>query len=197
MREQEGADIVRRLAGCEVPVHIDPTLYLSADDWRKVSRTPTWDHGEPYLLTYFLGPMPKGVQRIANELELSLVNLLDPKVYEHYVTGVDEFIGAIEHASLIYTDSFHGTVLSILFRRPFVVCDRMPSNPKDQAGGKMSSRIDTLLNYFCLEMRRGTKANAYVVEDPLKADYLGVEDVLIKERARVDQYFAMAFSRRE
>ena len=177
MREQEGADIVQRLTGRKVPVHIDPTLYLSPNAWNKVSRMPAWDHGEPYVLSYFLGPMPKEIRRIAEALNLPLVNLLDPNVYEHYVTGADEFIWAIKHAELIYTDSFHGSVFSILFRRPFVVCDRMPSNPKDQAGGKMSSRIDTLLNYFRLEMRRGTQANAYVVEDPLKADYLGVEDV--------------------
>ena len=138
--------------------------------------------------------MPKEIRRIAEALNLPLVNLLDPNVYEHYVTGADEFIWAIKHAELIYTDSFHGSVFSILFRRPFVVCDRMPSNPKDQAGGTMSSRIDTLLKYFHLERRRGTKANGFVVDDPLHVDYAGAELVFVRERARADQYFEKAFA---
>lgn len=194
MREQEGAETVYKITGRKVPVHIDPTLYLSSDAWDKVSRMPAWYHGEPYLLAYFLGPIPKEIWRIADALDLPLVHLLDPNVYEYYVTGVDEFIWAIQHAELIYTDSFHGSVFSILFRRPFVVCDRMPANPKDPTGGKMSSRIDTLLNYFHLERRRGTKENAYAVDDPLHVDYTGAEDVFVRERARVDQYFEEAFA---
>ena len=197
MREQDGADIVRRLTRRDVSVHIDPTLYLSSDAWDGVSRIPSWYHGKPYLLTYFLGPMPKEVRRIADALNLPLVNLLDPKVYAHYVTGVDEFIWAVKHAELIYTDSFHGTVFSIIYRRPFVVCDRLPMSPKDLAGGKMSSRIDTVLHYFHLERRRGTKENTYAVDDPLYVDYAGAEDVFIRERARVDQYFEKEFAEKD
>lgn len=59
--------------------------------------------GEDYI-TYplFLGNRPDAaIQQVANESGLPIVNLLDEDVYEYYVTGVDEFIWAIEHASLI------------------------------------------------------------------------------------------------
>ena len=192
MREQEGADMVKRFIGRDVPVHVDPTLLLTLDEWRAVSRPPVWYRGQNYLLTYFLGPMPESVRRIASEEGLTLVNLLDVSNYEHYVTGVDEFIWAIEHASLIYTDSFHGTVFSILFRRPFVVCDRMAEHQGDVIGGKMSSRIDTLLNFFALQSRRGTMQNSYCVPDSIKIDYPDVEAVLMRERARADSYLREA-----
>lgn len=194
MREQEGADTVKAFTGRDVPVHVDPTLLLTSDEWRSVSRQPAWYHGEDYLLTYFLGPMPESVRCVAAETGLTLVNLLDQSVYEHYATGVDEFLWAIEHASLVYTDSFHGTVFSILFRRPFVVCDRMAEHQGDVIGAKMSSRIDTLLKYFGLESRRGTVQNAYCVLDPINIYYSDVEPVLIRERARADSYLREAMS---
>lgn len=194
MREQEGADTVKKLTGRDVPVHVDPTLLLTSDVWREVSRQPAWYHGEDYLLTYFLGPMPDAVRRVAAETGLTLVNLLDQSVYEHYVTGVDEFLWAIEHASLVYTDSFHGTVFSILFRRPFIVCDRIAAHQGDAIGGKMSSRIDTLLSCFGLESRRGTVANGYCVSHPMEFDYPPIQPVLDRERKRADDYLRTAMN---
>lgn len=117
VREQAGADLIEQLTGRKAEVHLDPTLLLTADEWRSVSRRPTWYHGGEYLLTYFLGRRPAQIDAIAEELGLTVVNLLDENVYEHYVTGVDEFLWAIDHASLVYTDSFHGSVFPSCSRR--------------------------------------------------------------------------------
>mgnify|MGYP002624186028 CR=1 FL=1 len=190
MREQAGADMVKSFSGRDVPVVVDPTLLLTADEWRKVSRQPAWYHGENYILTYFLGKRPEVVDKLSNETGLPVVNILDKDVYEHYVTSPDEFLWAIEHAKLLYTDSFHGTVFSILFRTPFVVCNRIGSAVEE----KMGSRIDTLLGFFGLEARRGTKNNGYAIDNPLAApDWSQVDDVLARERKRSDEYLRQAF----
>ena len=123
---------------------------------------------------------------------LGFLSLLDKELYEHYVTGPDEFLWAIEHAELVYTDSFHGTVFSILFNTPFVVCDRVGSTVTE----KMGSRIDTLLGYFGLGNRRGTKATDYVIDNPLdNPDWSKVEKVLENERMRASDYLNLALSR--
>jgi hypothetical protein len=191
MREQEGADIVKQLTGRDVPVVVDPTMLLTLDEWRKVSQKPAWYHGDDYILTYFLGSRPNTIiQQLASKNGLSVVNLLDENMYEYYVTGIDEFIWSIEHASLIYTDSFHGTVFSILFQRPFVVCDR-----KDNGiFNKMSSRIDTLLAYFGLEERRGTQDNNYLIDNPMHISYRDTQAVFQKERKRADAYLRKALN---
>jgi len=189
MREQAGADMVKSFSGREVSVVVDPTLLLTADEWRKVSRQPAWYHGEDYILTYFLGKRPEVVDKLSQETGLPVVNILDRDVYEHYVTSPDEFLWAIEHAKLLYTDSFHGTVFSILFRTPFVVCNRIGSGVFE----KMGSRIDTLLGYFGLEARRGTKNNGYAIAEPLDApDWSQVDAVLARERKRSDEYLRQA-----
>lgn len=191
MREQEGANTVKQFTGRDVPVVVDPTMLLTPDEWRKVSRKPAWYRGEDYILTYFLGNRPDvAIQQVANESGLPIVNLLDEDVYEYYVTGVDEFIWAIEHASLIYTDSFHGTVFSILFQKPFVVCNRVGEG----CTSKMSSRIDTLLSYFELEGRRGTQKNNYLIDDPMHISYNDTQAVFQREWNRADDYLRKALN---
>ncbi len=192
LREHEGATLVEQLIGRKAEVHVDPTLLLGADEWRKVSRVPAWYRGGEYLLTYFLGQRPAVVDKVAKELGLPVVNMLDENVFEHYTTGVDEFLWLIEHASLVYTDSFHGTIFSILFRRPFVVCDRMGSKTTEQMG----SRIDTLLGYFGLENRHGTAANGYRITQPLlMPDWAQVESVLMREKSKAMEYLKMALEK--
>lgn len=188
VREQAGADLIEQLTGRKAEVHVDPTLLLTADEWRSVSRRPTWYHGGEYLLTYFLGRRPAQIDAIAKELGLEVVNLLDEDVYEHYVTGVDEFLWAIDHASLVYTDSFHGSVFSILFQTPFVVCDRYGTG-KGDASEKMGSRLDTLLGYFGFQQRRTNESKDYRIENPLQPPaWKRCEPVLVRERARSDEY---------
>lgn len=186
LREQAGAELVKKISGRDAEVHVDPTLLLSPQEWDEVSRAPAWYNGKKYILTYFLGKRPDfAIQKIAEETRLSIVNLLDDKVYAHYVTGVDEFLWAVKHASLMYTDSFHGTVFSILYRTPFIVCDRVENIVME----KMGSRIDTLLNLFGLENRRGTKENGYIISSPIDApDWSKVDAVLKYERKRSAEY---------
>lgn len=195
VREQEAADMVQSLVSREAAVHVDPTLLLDASEWRAISREPAWAKKEKeYILTYFLGPMPESVREVAMELGLPLVNMLDVSSYEHYIAGVDEFLWALDHAALVYTDSFHGTVFSILFQRPFVVCNRQADHANDQTSGKMSSRIDTLLGLFGFEGRRARREDGYrIAGDPLSPpDWFRCAPVLERERARSDAYLRNA-----
>lgn len=189
MREEEGAQQVEKFTGRKVPVVADPTMLLSLQEWKKVSRQPAWFNNQRYILTYFLGPRPDDIiHKVAKREHLEVINLLDLENYDTYITGVDEFIWAVEHADLIYTDSFHGTVFSILFHRPFVVCNRIGN----KVFNKMSSRIDTLLQYFNLENRRGTEENGYQIENPLEITYGDTEAVIQREKHRADEYLRKA-----
>lgn len=189
MREEEGAKQVEKITGRKVPVVADPTMLISLQEWKKVSRQPAWFNNQRYILTYFLGPRPDDIiNKVAKRGHLEVINLLDLENYDTYITGVDEFIWAVEHADLIYTDSFHGTVFSILFHRPFVICYRIGN----KVFNKMSSRIDTLLQYFNLENRRGTEENGYQIKNPLEITYGDTEAVIQREKHRADEYLRKA-----
>ena len=90
----------------------------------------------------------------------------------------------------MYTDSFHGTVFSIINKRPIVSCC---------LGDKVdvSSRIDTLLSLFGLEDRKVSKANNYEIVDPLEIEYHDVEVILNRERQRSKEFLCKALNIKE
>ena len=186
VREQAGAELIEQLTGRKAEVVADPTMLVAAEKWREIARKPSWLKGdEEILTTYFLGKRPDEViNRLAMEHGLKVVNILDEHVFEHYAVAPEEWLWLIDHAKLMYTDSFHGTVFSILFRRPFVVTERIG----DGCVNKMTSRIDTLLGKFGLEARRGTKENGYMIADPLHIQYGDVDAVLAEDRRKAIIY---------
>lgn len=190
VREQAGEELIEQLTGRKVEVVADPTMLVAAEKWREIARKPSWLKGdEEILTTYFLGKRPDEViNRLAMEHGLKVVNILDEHVFEHYAVAPEEWLWLIDNASLMYTDSFHGTVFSILFRRPFVVAERIG----DGCVNKMTSRIDTLLGKFGLEARRGTKNNGYMIANPMSMQYGDVEMVLAADKTRAVSYLCKA-----
>ena len=67
-----------------------------------------------------------------------------------YDIGPEEFVNLIRHASYVCTDSFHGTVFSIIFQRRFFTFDRFDSSSTIST----NTRIETLLGMTGLESRR-------------------------------------------
>lgn len=190
VREQAGADLIQQLTGRRVQVVADPTMLVTAEDWRSIARKPSWLKGDEQLLvTYFLGKRPDSViESIARENGLQIVNMLDERVFEHYAIAPEEWLWLIDHARFMYTDSFHGTVFSILFRTPFVVTERVDAG----CASKMTSRIDTLLAKFGLSDRRGTNANGYMIDSPLDMHYGDVDKVLAEEKQKAEAYLCHA-----
>lgn len=191
VREEKAKESLDRLTGRkDIVVVPDPTLLLTAAEWSEVAEKPSWLGGEKYLLTYFLGPKPDFLESLSQKLGLKLINLLGDE-YDAYVTSPEEFVYLIAHASLVYTDSFHGTVFSILYDRPFVVCDRIG----DQVTANMGSRISTLLGMFHLENRHGTYENQYQIENPMEITYRDKEEILKVQRKKADDFLRKALDR--
>lgn len=195
VREVEGAALIEKYTGRKVEVVLDPTMLLTADAWIELERKPIWiNENDKYLFTYFLGERVDDiVQKIAIENNIKLINMLDFNNFDHYTTSPEEWIYLIHHAELVYTDSFHGTVFSILFKKPFVVCDRIGSGIYSQ----MTSRIDTLLGKFGLEDRRGTKENGYMIDNPMEIQYGDVDGILAAEKAKAISYLHRALELKE
>lgn len=190
VREVEGAQLIQKYTGRTVEVVADSTMLLTSVEWEKLERKPIWlDEKDKYLFTYFLGKrIGDVIQKVASENNLKIINMLDFENFDHYTTSPEEWIYLIHHAEFVYTDSFHGTVFSILFKKPFVVCNRIGSG----IYSKMTSRIDTLLGKFDLEDRRGTKENGYMIADPLHIQYGDVDAVLAEDRRKADKYLRRA-----
>lgn len=182
VREESGKEIIFNLIGrTDTQVVLDPTMLLRANDWEKVIKIPEQINsikGKKYILNYFLGDLlennMKKIQMFADENDCEIINLLDVNSI-FYNCGPSEFLYLIKNAYLICTDSFHSSVFSILFHKPFLVFER-----KD-AHINMGSRINSLLNKFNLN---SNYFDGTVNKKIFNTDYSNVDKKLEDERKK-------------
>jgi hypothetical protein len=191
VREEAGAAIIYELTGRKAKVLLDPTMLLTRKDWNELKQESKWKPKRNYIATYFLEQpshsIRKSIVKIAKQYDLELVSLGDIKDRKGYCAGPREFIDYIADAHILITDSFHGSVFSILYETPFLVCDRGGDHPS------MTSRIDTLLQTFELTNCRwdGTSRKELFV------DFSTVAEVLQKEREKAITYLKEALELEE
>lgn len=188
VREHAGAEIVKTLTGKDVKVVLDPTMMLTKEKWISISKKPVNKPKKQYLLTYFLGDIPKKRMKqfkdIAGKRDLEIVHLSQMKDKTTYLTDPSEFIDYINSASLFCTDSFHGAAFSILLKTPFIVYDREGNSPT------MNSRIQTLLKTFKLESR--SAENMKLDKQIFEIDYSQTNSILEVERKKSFDYLNTA-----
>lgn len=153
VREESARVLLQNCLKQKVEHVIDPTLLLSKEKWENIiSEKHVSNTNGNYILLYFLGSIDNEVKEKIKLLSLKhnykIIDIMDDKNKENYVIDPFEFLAFIKGSSLIFTDSFHGTVFSIILNRPFVVCERCLG--KD---GNMNTRIDSLLETFNLKDR--------------------------------------------
>lgn len=188
VREEAGAEIVEKLIGERPTVLIDPTMMLTKEKWKAIAKQPIFFSGKKYALTYFLGEltekMRKYIDRVCEENSLELINLENFSENDYwYSTGPTEFIWLIQHCEIMFTDSFHGSVFSILLEVPFLVWNKV------EKGLSSSSRIDTLLTKLKLENRRYGMHND---RDLFQRAYTHVEAILEEERRKSKKFLMNA-----
>lgn len=86
---------------------------------------------------------------------------------------VEDFLDLIRNAELVLTDSFHGTVFSCIFEKPFYVLNRQLLEHEKS----MNSRLTTLFNLLKIE-------NTRMIEDIFLIDEYDFKDeelIKIKE----------------
>ena len=111
-REKEVCEWVNKTFGINSHVDIDPTLLLNKEDWSKfISQRPV--KGK-YILTYFVNTKHNAkINQYAKEIGAIVIDI------EKVALSPIDFLTYIYYAELILTSSFHATVFSIIFERPF------------------------------------------------------------------------------
>ena len=145
VREESGVRLCEQFLGVEASVMPDPTLLLTAEDYLSISGLKQPER-EGYIAAYILDRSEKKlrfINRMSEQMNLPVrfVGQLD------WVNGVDSmesWIERIAKASYVLTDSFHGTVFSLLFEKKFL------SISNSARGG---SRFESLLNAVGLRER--------------------------------------------
>ena len=122
------------------------------------------------------------IKKMAEENKMEVVDILPDSVEDNDI-GPSEFLDLIRNCCYVCTDSFHGSVFSILYEKPFGVFGR----PMQEGYGNMSSRISTLLESFDLRERLIQDENIDLKLD-VNIDYVKVKGIL-ETRRRESEYF--------
>ena len=136
-----------------VPVQkvVDPTLLLTSEDYDSIAEDRIIP--EKYLLLYarrYNPAMTEYAEQLAREngwkiVDISLRATNAERGHQmFYEAGVEEFLSLVKHAEYVVTNSFHGMIFSVQYRRQFVIFSREQCDTK----------IEELLELFGLSDRK-------------------------------------------
>ncbi len=174
------------LPGIPVAAHVDPVFLLSVQEWRELS---CWKPRRDYVLFFSVGN-GDGIQRtkqyarrLAAQKQCDLLYLSGMDCWYHCwdlkhfgPASPPQFLGLIDHAQAIVTNSFHGTAFSIIFHKEFYA-ETETAKPE---------RIWNLLRMTGLTDRALRNGNP--IQPPQPTDWETVEALLIPELQRAKEY---------
>lgn len=172
IREEAGKEILKSLLNKEVPIVVDPTLLCDAQEWDKIAISPK--NKKKYILFFTVLGEPEGSKEFVYELSKKfnydiikigdIRDLLNFKYKTGRYSSPQEFIGLIKNAQFVITNSFHGTVFSIIYRKNFFTF----LNKNDR-----NSRLESITQILGLENR--LKKGISKLPDNLETDYTQAE----------------------
>ena len=164
MRETNNKGIVDTCTDIPITETIDPTLLLDRCDYEKIMKEVKQE--KPYILLYsreYNPDMVRFADKLAKKYGLKVIeiSLRIQNFYKHkmaYNTGVDEFLGLVNNAEYVITNSYHGAIFAMQFRREYYVFSR----------SGCSNKIKVLLENVGLQDRMLDSSHC---EEQKKIDY--------------------------
>ena len=140
VREKSSKDILLNTYGIDSTIVMEPAFIINNTDWNNLalfSEKNELDKDNSFILNYILDPSEEKRNAIlyySDLLKLKTINILNGKIstweknkmllnLEGTLSNVhaEDLLKAFMNASFIITDSFHGMVFSIIFKKPFIV----------------------------------------------------------------------------
>lgn len=157
IREKDAVEYFRK-NNIEAELTLDPTLLLSEKEWDELIGERIIE--EPYILYYSLNCKKYSIDFTKNIQKATGLNVINPYLHPKAINsgfknfieiGPIEFLNLLKNAEYVCTNSFHGTVFSILLEKPFFAIF-------DEKDGKIirENRKASLLEQIGLEGRMYT-----------------------------------------
>lgn len=167
--------------------HIDPTLLLNSNDWEKIADIKKLK--EKYLLVYLLEynrNVEMIIEKIRRSYNFKVIDISPRKFFDNRkdvkhlrYCGPSEFLSYFANASFVVTNSFHGTVFSIVFQREFITF----------LHSKTPDRVNDLMHMLKLEGRIFTKLSNIDSLINGSIDYEEAQKILQNEIIKSGTYF--------
>lgn len=191
MREDSGVDLTKKYFGLDSLHVLDPTMLLDKKDYIQLIRNLSTNNYQKGIFNYILDST-EGKKNIISECSkyMGFSNFeVKPKkewfephencpASDYTYPPIEEWLSAFNSSDFVITDSFHGTVFSIIFNKPFIVIG-------NEFRGL--SRINSVLKIFSLENRLITNDNVdsalEIVKSPIDWDKVNKQREKWKEKS--------------
>ena len=185
-REKQGAQELARITGRTCEWLIDPTLYLTAEDWKQLLNIHQ-DMSGSYLFIFFLDGISLELRSFIHDFaQRRGLQILDPSdpVSPFFSVDPGEFIKLLASSEIVFTDSFHVTVFSINFHIPFYVFDRNKMKNR-------SSRIESICECLDLSNRFIREQQPFEIKET--CNFEAAETELLLQRNLFSAYLDKCF----
>ena len=126
VRENSAAELLAPLVKKPVEVVLDPTLLLDREDFDTLKQPSKYQ--KPYIFVHVIGKdarLRRIVAILSEQTGLPIVQNRMKKQFPDELgrfsdAGPEEFIGLIEGAQLVITNSFHATVFAVIYEKNFI-----------------------------------------------------------------------------
>lgn len=195
VREPVSKDILNCYTDKKIVDLLDPTLLLDDLQWRKLCEDRLIK--DKYIFVYYLGkitPHKHILKEIAKKCDVKKIvyirrhyfneNINEEGILEPFDdAGPKEFLALIRYAEAVCTDSFHGLVFSLVFKKDFYLMDRAYKD-MDVAS---NTRAENLQNKLKFKKRfANSKKELSSIE---KIDY----EIVEKELHKIQEYCTKEF----
>lgn len=186
VRDSNSMKVVKALAGLEAEYHLDPVLMY--DFIGKCKDIPSVIPYDKYMILYgysgrFSKEECKEIKAFAkkNSLKILCIGGVQNICDEFIDCNPFQVIAFFQHARCVVTDTFHGTILSVITHRPFVSVVR-------NTGYGNSQKMTDLLEKLGLSDRMTESLGEFSWMLEKDISYDAVDQVIQKERKRSYDY---------
>ena len=120
IREKGSKDLVKKHFGINPEIVLDPTLLI--DKKYYLNLIPNIRNNKKNIQNYIFVYKLNKLQNL-NDIIIKSSEELNYKIYEYRLNNrnkIEDFIYYISNSKAVITDSFHGTIFSIIFNKPFI-----------------------------------------------------------------------------
>lgn len=187
-RENQNAQMLSKLIGKKVEYVLDPTLLLSPDEWQVLEEPVSMPAS--YVLCYILGTkacISDYAEKLGEQKGLPVYYMVTRPEYIRRTNALkdicpEQFLWLLHHATYIVTDSFHGSMFGINFKKDFFSFAKRETT---DITGVDNDRILDFLRYFNIEDRFINDGESRI---PTKMDYSVIEARLSSMRSSSYEY---------
>ena len=172
VREQSGISVLNSLGIQNATTVLDPVFLLERAQWEAMAEKP--EHcKKPYLLVYDCeksAAICKLAERIAAERGLHIYSVFKLPYAERCfpLCGPEAFLGLMQNAAFVLSNSFHATAFSVIFEKEFAVVGR-------------TEKINTRMRDFTALLGLSDHMVTEAVNVPLNTDWTQVKRRLEEE----------------